>query len=709
MRNRITVYAFISIILACATGLLAQVPAQAPALASQGLESLSWLEEVNTGRALDWVQAQDKRARTDIEAMPGYAARYKATLEASSAGNISEVNTGGGFLYNFAQNARHPRGLWRRTTLESYRTLLPGWEPLLDLDELSRTENRRWSFAGIWREPTQNKRAIVALSDAGKDEVELREFDIESRSFVQTGFYSPTAKQRFAWAGPDALMIATDFPSAGGVQRTTSGYAAQMRLWQRGQALGQAQLVSQVPASSVDISFSTLDLPVGHAVVSQNIKFHEREYSYWDGSKLTPIALPPISWAWASNGYIVSLVRQTWEYRGKSYAAGSMFAARAEQIAKGQQDFHLLYEPPAKSRSERTEAVANGFVVLAVENMNPVLRRAIWNGNGFNLTTINLPLSSPISFAAISVHNSKEDHVWLRIESPIEPRQYGLLNTATGRFDKMKSQRDFFEGAKYVVERFEARSDDGEMIPYTMIRAKDKPASPAQPTLLYGYGGFGISLDMTYQRDVGINWLAHGGVYVMAHIRGGGEFGEAWRIAALREKRSSGYQDFMAVAQDLIARGFTTPKRLGIYGASNGGVLVSSVMARKPELFGAVISRVPLTDMLGFTQLTAGPSWVDEYGDPRIAADREFLSQWSPLHNLKPDVVYPPTLLVGNRNDDRVHPAHSRKFAYRLQELGQPVWIVEAAEGGHSGRTTGDIFATREATLYTFLMHTLMR
>jgi prolyl oligopeptidase len=692
-----------AIIVACSTSLLAQAPAP------QSLESLAWLEEVNSGRALDWVQAQDKRARTDIEAMPGYAARYKATLDASTSGNISEVNVGGGYLYNFTQNARNPRGLWRRTTLESYRTLLPVWEPLLDLDELSRKENRRWAFAGIWREPTQNKRAIVALSDAGKDEVELREFDIESRSFVQAGFYSPPAKQRFAWAGPDALMIATDFPGAAGVQRTTSGYAAQMRLWQRGTALAQAPLISQVPASSVNIGFSTYDLPVGHAVVSHNTKFHEAEYSYWDGNKLTPIALPPISWAWASNGYIVSIVRQPWEHRGKSYAAGSVFAARAEQIAKGIQEFHLLYEPPAKGRPERTEAVANGFVVLAIENMNPVLRRAIWNGNGFNVTSVNLPLRSPFSFAGISYHNSKEDHVWLRIESPIEPRQYGLLNTATGQFDKMKSQRDFFDGDKYVVERFEARSHDGVMIPYTMIRAKDKPASPAQPTLLYGYGGFGTSLDMNYQRDVGINWLSHGGVYVMAHIRGGGEFGEAWRVAALREKRHNSYRDFMAVAEDLTARGFTTPKRLGIYGASNGGVLVSTVMAQKPELFGAVVSRVPLTDMVGFIDLFAGLSWIDEDGDPRIPADREHLLQWSPLHNLKPGVKYPPTLLVGNRNDDRVHPAHARKFAHRLQEFGQPAWIVEAAEGGHSGRTTGDLFATREATLYTFLMHVLMR
>lgn len=687
---------------------LSQVP-------TDDLSQLAWLEEVDSGRALEWVNAQDKSARQLIEAMPGYKARYDATLAAvASADNIQAIQRDGDYLYNFYNNTRNPHGIWRRTTLESYRLPYPRWQVLFNFDDLAKKEQRKWAMAGLQRDNANRTRAMIALSDAGKDEVELREFDLEKREFVSVkdgGFFSPTSKQRFTWAGQDALFIATNFGSG---SMTNSGYAGQLRYWKRGQPLQEAQLISQVKNTDVSIHVSTEGLPHGHALVSHAVRFHDYERFYWNGSTLTALVLPTTSWAWAIEGYLVCVVRQDWQLNGKSVRAGSVIAAPIDlkNATSGQWQFHLLYEPPSApsyGRFERTERIANGFAVLAAENMVSKLFVLRWTGNGFDRSEIQLPAAQSgqaLSKASIAFNSADESKVWLTIESPVTPRVYGLLDCTNGKFEKFKEQKSFFDGSVYQVEQLQARSHDGTQVPYTIIRHKERLGS-VQPTLLYGYGGFGISLEMSYQREVGINWLEHGGVYVMAHIRGGGELGDAWRTASLREKRFNSYEDFMAVARDLVTRGITTSKQLGIYGASNGGVLTSTVMARAPQLFGAVVSRVPLTDMLGYTKLTAGPSWVDESGNPEVPKERATLAAWSPLHNVKAGVTYPPLLLVGNRNDDRVHPAHARKLAFRMQQLGAKAWIIEAAEGGHSDRTTPELFATREAALYTFLMQTL--
>jgi prolyl oligopeptidase len=660
---------------------------------------LKWLEEVTGERALNWVYQQDQSARKQIEAMPGYQQRYQATrAAASSAENISFVRREGEFLYNFYTNTRNPHGIWRRTTLEEYRKERPSWRILLNLDDIAKQEGRNWVLSRAILNPHDASRALIALSDGGKDEVMLREYDLEKRQFIQGGFESAPAKQRFAWLSKDEILIATDF---GRDSMTSSGYPAQARVWKRGQALQEARLVAQANREDMEISFNTEYLPAGQALIHRRTKFFVSERSFWDGKQLHKVDMPQNAWVWSAKGFWVAYLSESWQQGTRTWAAGSVIAAPIDKPV-----FHTLFEPQERWRSERTEPVVDGFAVLSSRNMQPVLDYLKWNGNGFDKTTMALPASGMVS---IGKDSTKDHQIWLTLESPIEPQRFGLMDLSTGKFESLKSQKAFFDADKYVVERFEATSHDGVQIPYTLIRAKNRAPSPEQATLLYGYGGFGIPLNMNYQREVGLNWLEFGGVYVMAHIRGGGEFGEPWRQAALRQKRANSYEDFMAVAQDLIRRGFTTPKRLGIYGASNGGVLVSTVMVRKPQLFGAVVSRVPLTDMLGFTELFAGPSWMEEYGDPSKSDDRSILASWSPLHNLKSGVAYPPMLLVGNQNDDRVHPAHARKLAFRLQDLKQPTLIIEAKEGGHGGRTTPDVYATREAALYTFLMTTLMK
>jgi prolyl oligopeptidase len=668
------------------------------------LAQLKWLEEVTGERALQWVNQQNSETQKYLRALPDFQKRYSATLAAaSSAENIQFVQQHGDYLYSFYTNLRNPHGVWRRTTLVEYRKARPQWQILINLDEVARQEARNWVMAFTAINPFDATRALVHLSDAGKDEVVVREFDLEQLRFVEDGFISPVAKQRVAWISKNEILVATDF---GANSLTKSGYAAQVRLWKRGQALNEATLLLQAAPTDVLVSMQTDEsLGAGRALLTQRVQFHDNIRYFWDQQKLHRIDLPLGADAWISNGFIVAQLKQNWSTQGRIFTAGSVIAAKLNAAdLKAPLVFHSLFEAQERSRAQRTEPVKSGFAVLTFNNMQPVLELAQWNGNGFDKKPVSIDATS---MASIALSSTKEEKVWLMLETPIEPRSYGLLDMKSGIFEKIKQQKEFFDAKSYVVERFEVKAADGTAIPYTMIRHKDKAPSPAQPTLLYGYGGFGISLEMSYQREVGLNWLDFGGIYVMAHIRGGGEFGEAWRQSALREKRPVSYEDFMTVAQDLIERGFTTPKRLGIYGASNGGVLVSTVMARKPELFGAVVSRVPLTDMLGYTELFAGPSWVAETGDPSVPKEREVLAAWSPLHNVKPGISYPPTLLVGNQNDDRVHPAHARKFAHRLQEFKQPAWLIEAKEGGHSGRTTPELFATREALLYTFLMHTL--
>jgi len=388
-----------------------------------------------------------------------------------------------------------------------------------------------------------------------------------------------------------------------------------------------------------------------------------------------------------------------------------MLAIPLAQVASPQRDIHVLLEGRERRRAVRTEKVKDGFVVAYADNLKPQLLFQRWAEGKFQAARLPAPEHGMLTISAD--RPSQDNRFWMTTQAPTSPYVVSLVDPAAPATPIVrKAQAHLFDAAGLAVLQFAARSADGTMVPYTLIGPSERKATA--PTLLYGYGGFGNSVDLDYQRWPGIHWLQYGGTFVIAHIRGGGEFGTAWYHAAKGIQRQKAFDDFIAVAEDLAARGIAKPAQLGIYGASNGGALVSAVMVQRPELFGAVVSRVPLTDMLGFVRLFAGASWIEEYGDPGKPADRAVLAHWSPYQNAKKAgtaiKAYPPTLFIGNRNDDRVHPAHARKMVAQMRALGHTqTWLYEEASGGHSGRTDPRIFAQREALLYTFLWMQLSR
>lgn len=664
-----------------------------------------WLEAVASEEALAWVNARSAEALALVEREPDFARRRKETLAALSAStNVPNVYRLGEFLYNHTTSARRPLGLWRRTTLDEYAKASPSWERLLDMDALAKEEQRNLTLAD-YNVHAPSERALLFLSIGGEDKVELREFDLRNRAFVADGFRAPTAKMWTVWFGPDELLIGT---YTGPDSITTSGYPLAVRRWKRGTRLEDAPVIlrGQPTDMSVLPGWSRRDGLPPATILYRRIRFFEYEFTLLraDGSQAR-LQLPNDAGAWLDQDWIVVSLRTAWDHGGRKHAEGSVLAVPLAQAGAAQPEAHVLLEGQPRRRLVRVEKVKDGFVLSYTDNLQPrlVFRRQV--AQGFEA----VPLPAP-EFGQVMLRADRPDQdnrLWMNTQAPLAPQAMTLVDVgAPAEAAVRKTQPPAFDASGLRVQQFEARSADGTLVPYTVIGPAQR--SGVLPTLLYGYGGFGISLDLDYQRLPGINWLQYGGVYVMAHIRGGGEFGHGWYQAAKGTLRQAGFDDFIAVAQDLVARGITEPKRLGIYGASNGGVLVTTVMVQRPELFGAVVSRVPLTDMLGFTRLFAGASWTEEYGDPAQPADRAVLARWSPYQNAVKfgpgSKAYPPILFIGNRNDDRVHPAHARKMVARLRALGhEKTWLYEETSGGHSGRSDPILYAQREALVYSFL------
>jgi len=672
------------------------------------------LEQADGPEALAWVQARTAEARQLITALPDYARRYDDTLDALSARdtNIQFVRAHRGHLYNFYSTANQPHGVWRRTTLAEYRKDHPAWQLLIDLDKLGRQEGRAWSFSSYLLSPN-GKRALVYLSPGGADRTEMREFDLPSRQFVAAGFRLPLAKQWADWYGDDEVLVATE---SGGGALTRSGYPMTVRRWRRGSALAEAPEVLRGEPADMSMSIDTIEPKDGRpatALVGRRISFFQNRQQLLQGDTLSPLLdLPSDATAWLSEGWIVLWLRSDFDDGTTRHPAGSVLVTPTATATRTARRFHALLSTAPRQRLLRWERVRDGFAVAWSDNLQPRLVFQRWTGESFEPREVALPDTGVIGIRADRADRS--DLVWLTTQAPLVPQAFGLMDVAEPRpWAPLKRQAAFFDAAGLQVQRLEARSADGTLVPYTLIAPAALAMDGNAPTLLYGYGGFGIALELDYQRMPGINWLRHGGVYVLAHIRGGGEFGPGWYEAAKGTRRQAAFDDFIAVAEDLARRRITRPRRLGIYGASNGGALVSAVLVQRPELFGAAVARVPLTDMLEFTRFTAGPSWVEEYGDPAVPADREVLARWSPLQNLKSldeGTAYPPTLFIGNRNDDRVHPSHARKMVARMRALGHAqAWLYEESSGGHLGRATPQLLATREALLHTFLMGMLQR
>jgi prolyl oligopeptidase len=660
-----------------------------------------WLEEIEGERALGWVRRQNALALSQLEGDPRFAGLHADALALANNGDRLPLGTvRDGFLYNFWQDETHVRGLWRRSPLDAYARNAPIWETLLDIDALAATENANWVYAGVeCRDGAA--RCMVALSDGGRDAAVWREFDLAARTFVSDGFSLPEAKTSLAWADDDTLLVSTDW---GEGSLTASGYPFIVKRWRRGQALGEAQEILRGDPSDVGVftaAFADVD---GSRVLLavQAASFFESIHWRLDGAGPQRINLPPkATIQGVHKGFLVFTLEEAW----RGLPQGALAAYPLEDIAAEAPRAAALSVPGPRDSIEAVAFTREALLVAGYRNVRGRILRLGFDGRAWIETELELPPNGAVTIAGAS---PTEGVAFAVFEDFLTPSTLFAIEERVTRMRPVRSLAALFESARFVTEQFEAVSRDGTQIPYFVVRPRDRKADGRNPTLLYAYGGFQVSQTPAYLQNAGKLWLERGGTYVLASIRGGGEFGPAWHQAGLGARRQLIFDDFYAVQQDLIQREITSPRRLGIMGGSNGGLLMGVMLNQHPEMINAAIVQVPLLDMLRYDQLLAGASWVDEYGSPADPAQRRFLEQMSPYHNLRPRADFPLPFVLTSTKDDRVHPGHARKYVARLRELGLPVLYYENIDGGHSAAANLNEAARRRALEYTYLAQRLI-
>jgi len=668
-----------------------------------------WLEEIDGPEALAWVREQNARSLALLERDPRYPvllAEARAVITAPD--RIPYPRFLGDRLANFWQDEVHVRGLWRRTTLASFRAGEPQWETILDVDTLVAVEGRNWVYQGAVTLPPDDRRALVVLSDGGKDASERREFDLAAARFVENGFYLPEAKQSASWIDDRTLLVARDW---GPGTLTNSGYPFIVKQLPRGTPLDAAKEVFRGAPDDVNVRPAVLRDPDGVVeaiLVFRALTFFESEaYLLGDAA---PVRLPvPLKSQFRDfvAGQLLFTLDEAWHWRSETYPSGALISLDLAACKADAVNIEpvLIYAPAPRETIEQVAASRSRLVVTIYRDVRGSAVSYRYENGTWHATTLPLPDNASAQLIAAS---ERDDAGFLDVAGYLLPNTLYYADLAANTAEPVKSLPTRFDASQAVVEQFDAISRDGTKVPYFVVRPRDMTFDGDNPTLLYGYGGFQVSLPPAYYGAIGKLWLEKGGVYVVANIRGGGEFGPAWHQSALKGDRQRAFADFIAVAEDLIRRGIASPRRLGIMGGSNGGLLMGVMLTQRPDLFHAVVIQVPLLDMLRYHKLLAGASWIAEYGDPDIPDEAAFLASISPYHNLKPGVAYPEPFFVTSTKDDRVHPGHARKMAARMQAMGLPFLYYENVDGGHSAAANLEERARRTALEFTYLTRKLM-
>ncbi|WP_405243471.1 prolyl oligopeptidase family serine peptidase [Lentisalinibacter salinarum] len=673
-----------------------------------------WLEQVEGERALAWVEGRNEASLGYLESRPLFRPLKKRSLEIlDSAARIPEPALRGDLVYNFWQDADNHRGLWRRMSLDDYAHGGGDWEVLLDLDTLARREDEEWVWKGASCLPPEYRRCLVHLSRGGADATVVREFDTVTGRFVDDGFRLEEAKHAVSWADEDALFVGTDF---GPGSLTDSGYARTARLWRRGEPLAEAPEIFAGEKS--DVAVSVVRIRDGHDNGNDNRHydiatraktfFTSERYLYRDG-ELAKIDIPEDAELHGIlDGQMIVELKSAWAPAGREYPQGALLATDFAAFVDGERDFEILIEPGPSTAIVSGAATGvvrtrNHLVVNELEDVVSRLTRFSRKDGRWTRQRIEAPEDGDITLVSAT---ETSDYFFFRYESFLTPDTLYLARNGGSRTGEVRSLPGYFDTDGMRVEQHFATSRDGTRVPYFLVLPAGFEADGGTPTLLYGYGGFEVSMAPSYSAVLGSNWLARGGAYALANIRGGGEYGPRWHRAALRENRRRAYEDFIAVAEDLVKRGITAPEHLGIRGGSNGGLLTGVMLTQRPDLFAAVVVQVPLLDMKRYHKLLAGASWMGEYGDPDTA-DWDFIGEYSPYHNLDPEADYPRAFFTTSTRDDRVHPAHARKMVARMEAMGHEVLYYENTVGGHAGAADNAQRARVEALIYTYLWDTL--
>ncbi len=662
-------------------------------------DSYRWLEEVQGEKALTWARDHNAKTTAVLEARPEYKPIYTHTLQIlDSKEKIPTPELLGETVYNFWKDDAHERGIWRRTSLASYRTATPQWETVLDVDALAKADGKAWVFHGASCLPPEYTRCMVSLSPGGSDAAVEREFDTKTKEFVSGGFSLPEAKSNVAWRDVDTLWVGTDFGSG---SLTSSGYPRIVKLWNRGTPLSAARTVFECKAEDVGASGETEILSDGrYDLVTRTPAFFRHESFLLLGDRLVKLDLPEDSSirAFFRDRLLFSL-RSDWTAGGKTYREGSLLAGTVDDVLRGVRRFDVLFEPSTRVSLAGVSRTRDRVLLETLDNVRSRVTALTLEEGGWKRSEVPTPRLGTAELTATSDATESYFFTYQDFSTPVSL----WLSEKGGQPSKVKTMPAFFDGSGIRTEQFEAASKDGTKIPYFVVRPKGARSDGTVPTLLHAYGGFESSEVPKYSGTLGNAWLARGGVYVLANIRGGGEFGPAWHKAAVKEQHIHNFEDFSAVARDLIARKITSARHLGIMGGSQGGLLVGGTMALYPDLFHAVVAQVPLADMKRFSHLLAGASWMAEYGDPDKPEDWAYIQTWSPFHLLKKEAAYPTPFFWTNTRDDRVHPAHARKMVAKLEALGHPVYYFENTEGGHGSGAVNKQTAQVTALQYTYL------
>jgi len=666
-----------------------------------------WLEGVTDEKALDWVRERNAKAEAEIASTPEFK-RLETDLRAilDSEARIPGVQKIGTHYYNLWKDKQNPQGLWRRTTLAEYRKPDTKWETVIDLDALNAAEKENWVWHGAECLKPKYERCLIALSRGGSDADVTREFDLDAKTWVQDGFFRPESKGGLQWVDQDTVFVYTDF---GAGSMTKSGYPRVVKQWTRGTPLESAKVVYEGKPDDMYIA-AYRDLSPGFErdFVSRTLAFYNDElYLRGTDGKLVKIDVPNSANKAVHNQWLTLELREPWKSKDRSYEAGSLLVIDFDKFMAGDREFDIAFAPDDHTSLSGYTWTKQHLVLTLLNDVKSKIRimTPIGAGSWRQSLLVGAPAVGTVDVSAIDADIG--DALWMTTTDFLTPTTLSMVEIGQ-QPQKLKSMPAFFEAEGLMTEQQFATSKDGTKVPYFIVRSKFLPLDGSTPTLLWGYGGFEVSYTATYSAMAGRGWLQNGGVYVLANIRGGGEYGPRWHQAALKANRHKAYEDFAAVAEDLFARRITSPARLGAQGGSNGGLLMGNMIVQYPQLFGAVVCQVPLLDMKRYSHLLAGASWMAEYGDPDTK-DWEFIKTFSPYHLLKEGTTYPPVLFTTSTRDDRVHPGHARKMMAKMEAMNADVRYYENIEGGHGGAANNEQEAHMRALAYTFLWQQLRK
>jgi len=704
-------------LMAIAAGMTIAAISAIPACAQQSSieqpDNYTWLEDIHGERPMAWVKAENARTAAVLEKDTHFAPLQAEALKVlESPDRLPTPEFRNGVVYNTWQDAEHVRGIVRRTTLKDYLTADPKWETVLDYDALSKADKQSWVGQGLTCLRPEDELCLVELSAGGEDASILREMDLKTGKFVEGGFVLPRGKLRVAWVDKDTLLIGRDW---GPGTMSEAGYPITVQQWKRGQPLESAKEVfrGDVKDNGYGNNPRVFVDGQGHRAVTvqRNLSTFAAEYYLLLPGGPKKLSLPlKARLSGLLGGQLLVTLEEDWTPEGQTnkISQGSVVALELAAVEKDPVRLKpvVVFAPTTQEFEEWFGTTKNHMILATLDHVQQRAYIYTVGGNG-NWTRKRLPLPDNLTIGSATASHT-DDRFFVGVEGFLTPPSLWLGDAADGSLTSVKSQKPQFDASGDVVEQLEATSIDGTKIPYFVVHRKDMRYDGSNPTLLTAYGGFQVPYTPYYGPENGKLWLEHGGVFVLANIRGGGEFGPAWHEAGLKTHRQRIYDDFYAVAQDLVTRKITSSRRLGIIGGSNGGLLMGVEFTQHPEMWIAVVIQIPLLDMLGFEHLSAGASWVGEYGSVSVPEERAFLASVSPYNQLKPDVHYPEPLIFTTTKDDRVGPVHARKFAARLEEFHKPFFYDEITEGGHGEGADKKQEARTDAEYFTYLMMKLM-